>query len=106
MSKRRIATIQQLTSKTTSVEFSKYNAIISTVALSDAAGVEFEFTINNDKIQTVSTIMLTPIYEGTTGYPVVILKSQTKGSCVVRITNVGTAVLNAACKLHVKITHN
>ena len=46
---RRIKEVTQKTSKTTSVEFSGYQAIISTVALTDAAAGEFEFTINNDK---------------------------------------------------------
>ena len=107
MSVRRIKEVVQSSSKTTSVEFSGYNAIISTVALSDAAEGEFEFTINNDKIQTTSTIMLTPIYAGKTGYPVVIVKSQTKGSCVVKVKNVhATTALNALMKIQFGLVHN
>ena len=107
MSKRRIKEVTQLTSKTTSVEFSGYSAIISTVALTDASGGEFEFTINNDKIQTVSTIMLTPLYEGKTGYPVAIVKTQAKGTCVVKVKNVhASGELNAILKLQFGLVHN
>lgn len=107
MSKRRIKEVTQATSKTTAVTFSGYEAIVTTVALTDAAAGEFEFTINNDKIQTKSTIMLTPIYAGTTGYPVVIVKSQTKGSCVVKVKNVhATTALNALMKIQFGLVHN
>jgi len=102
---RRIKEVVQITSKTTPVKFSGYGAIIQTVALTDAADAEFEFTINNDKIQKVSTIMLTPIYGGTTGYPVVIVKSQAKGTCVLKVKNVGAAVLNAVMKIQFTLVH-
>lgn len=103
---RRIKEVSQKTSKTTSVEFSGYQAIISTVALTDAAAGEFEFTINNDKIQTKSVIMITPIYAGA-GYPTAILKSQTKGACVVRVrNNHASAALNALMKIQFDLTHN
>lgn len=103
---RRIKEVTQKTSKTTSVEFSGYQAIISTVALTDAAAGEFEFTINNDKIQAKSVIMITPIYAGA-GYPTAILKSQTKGACVVRVrNNHASAALNALMKIQFDLTHN
>ena len=103
---RRIKEVSQKTSKTTSVEFSGYQAIISTVALTDAAAGEFEFTINNDKIQAKSVIMITPIYAGA-GYPTAILKSQTKGACVVRVrNNHASAALNALMKIQFDLTHN
>jgi hypothetical protein len=103
---RRIKEVTQKTSKTTSVEFSGYQDIISTVALTDAAAGEFEFTINNDKIQTKSVIMITPIYAGA-GYPTAILKSQTKGACVVRVrNNHASAALNALMKIQFDLTHN
>lgn len=107
MSKRRIKEVTQLTSKTTSVTFSGYVAIVTTVALTDATGGEFEFTINNDKIQTKSTVMLTPIYAGTTGYPVAIVKSQAKGTCIVKVKNVhASGALNALMKLQFSLVHN
>lgn len=106
MSVRRIKEVTQATSKTTAVEFSGYEAIVTTVALTDAAAGEFEFTINNDKIQTKSVIMLTPIYAGA-GYPTAILKSQTKGSCVVRVrNNHASATLNALMKIQFRLVHN
>ena len=106
MSVRRIKEVTQATSKTTAVTFSGYEAIVTTVALTDAATGEFEFTINNDKIQTKSVIMVTPIYAGA-GYPTAILKSQTKGSCVVRVrNNHASAALNALMKIQFGLVHN
>lgn len=106
MSVRRIKEVVQSSSKTTAVEFSGYNAIISTVELSDAAEGEFEFTINNDKIQTKSVIMVTPVYAGA-GYPTAILKSQTKGSCVVRVrNNHASATLDDKMEIQFGLVHN
>lgn len=67
MSKRRIAEITQATSKTTSVTANKYEGIIQTVALSDSADGSFNFTVNNDKVQAVSTIQLTTEYSSLNG---------------------------------------
>ena len=102
---RRIKEVTQLTSKTTSVIANAYDGIVTTVALTDAADTGFDFTINNEKVRNVSSILLTVEYAGTTGTPIARVVSYTKGSFVVRITNGGTAVLNAVAKLHFKITH-
>ena len=106
MSKRRIKEVTQLTSKTTSVTVNGYDLLLTTVALTDAADTGFDFTVNNDKVKSKSTILITPEYAGTTGTPIARVVSYTKGSFVVRVSNVGTAVLNAVCKLHIKVTHN
>ena len=102
---RRIKTVTQITSKITEVTINGYDGIIQTVPLVDAAATSFNFTVKNDKVQTVSTIMLTPVYAGTTGDVKVSLVSQTKGAFVVKVSNVGAAVLNAVAKIQFKVTH-
>lgn len=107
---RRIREVVQITSKTTPVKCNSYDGIITTVALTDAADTAFDFVVNNEKVRkstngSAATVLLTPEYAGTTGAPIVRLVSVAKGTFTVRVTNVGTAVLNAACKIHFKVTH-
>lgn len=103
---RRIKTVTQITSKTTKVIVNGYDGIIQTFPLVDAGATSFNFTVENDKVQGVSTIMLTPVYAGTTGDVKVSLVSQTKGAFVVKVSNVGATVLNAVAKIQFKVTHN
>lgn len=99
----RLKTVTQLTSKTTAVRINSYTGIITTFALTDAAQGAFEFTVNNKKVRDESTIQLTPIYTGA-GVPVVNLVSKTRGSFVVRVTNVSADVaLNAALSIQMKV---
>jgi len=42
----------------------------------------------------------------TTGLPIATIESYTKGSFVVRVTNVGTSALNKFAKIHYRIVHN
>lgn len=63
----RIRTITQTGTKTTAVTANAYDAIIQTVSLTDAADTSFSFTVNNSYVQSVSTILLTPIYPLLTG---------------------------------------
>ena len=105
MSVRRIKEVTQITSKTTSVTANGYDGIVTTVALTDAAGSSFDFTINNEKVKSKSTILLTTEYAGTTGTPTARVVSYTKGSFIVRLSNVGSTALNALAKLHFKVTH-
>jgi hypothetical protein len=66
---RRIAVIQQQTSKTTSCDAKRcYEGIITTVPLTDSAGTSFVFTVNNSIIQNVSTVLLTTEYPALNGY--------------------------------------
>lgn len=58
----RIALVTQETSKVTAVTADKYEGIITTVALSDAAGGDFEFTVNNRYVQNITNIILTAEY--------------------------------------------
>jgi len=65
---RRIATIQQLTSKTTSCDARRcYEGIITTVPLTDSAGTSFVFTVNSSVAQRVTNVILTSEYPTLTG---------------------------------------
>ncbi|HRG19209.1 MAG TPA: hypothetical protein PLP39_08970 [Flavobacterium lutivivi] len=63
----RIRTIKQLTSKLTAVTANAYDAIIETVALTDASDTEFQFVVNNSVIQNISTILISTEYPSLTG---------------------------------------
>jgi len=63
----RIRTIKQLTSKLTAVTANAYDAIIETVALTDAADTEFQFVVNNSVIQNISAILISTEYPSLTG---------------------------------------
>jgi hypothetical protein len=63
----RIRTVVQLTSKTTAVTCNAYDAIIETVALTDAADTEFQFVVNNSVIQNISAILISTEYPSLTG---------------------------------------
>ena len=63
----RIRTVVQQTSKTTEVTCNAYDSIIQTVPLTDSADGSFSFTVNNSVVQTISTVLLTPIYPLLTG---------------------------------------
>lgn len=63
---RRIKEITQITSKTTAVEANGYDVIVTTVPLTDAADASFNFVVNNDKVQTTSTIIATTEYPSVT----------------------------------------
>ena len=102
----RIAIDTQITSKTTQVKSNRYDGTIQTVALTDAGGTSFQFQVNNSYVQGISAILLSTEYAGTTGLPIATLVSYQRGSFVVKITNLGTAVLNAAVRVHFKLTHN
>lgn len=66
---RRIAEIQQVTSKTTEVNTARcYDGIIKTVSLTDAADASFVFQVNNSVIQNVSTVILTTEYPTLNGF--------------------------------------
>ena len=63
----RIRTVVQLTSKLTAVTANAYDAIIETVALTDAADTEFQFVVNNSVIQNISAILISTEYPSLTG---------------------------------------
>jgi len=103
----RIKQVTQITSASTAVEANGYEAIVTTVALTTAAGASETFTINNDKVKRISQIQLTMQYSGTQGIPVARVKSQSKGLIEVMISNADAALaLNALAKVHVQVVHN
>lgn len=63
----RIRTIQQLTSKTTSVSVNAYDSIVQTVALTDSADGSFSFTVNNDVVQDIATVLVSTEYPAVNG---------------------------------------
>lgn len=97
-----IKTVVQQTSKTTAVVANYKNCIIQTVALTDAADTSFDFAVTNNEFYPEQNIQLTAVYGGT-GTPVVTLVSTTRFGFTIRVTNVGTAVLNAALSINVSV---
>lgn len=95
-------TVVQATSKTTSVELNWYEGKVQTVALTDALDTEFEFTIVSKKARPGCLIMLTALYPGA-GVANVALVSQTKGSFVVRVSNVGVEAFDDSVEIGFKI---
>ena len=96
----RLKQVTQITSKTTAVKVNAFNGRITTVALTDTADTGFDFVVNNTKVHANSNVQLTVLYAGSTGTPISRIVSQAEGTFTVRISNVGTAVLNAACSLN------
>lgn len=92
-------TVTQITSKTTAVTANVLNGVVTTVALTDAADTSFNFTVNNSKVTATSNVQLTGIYAGATGDVKVSLVSVSAGAFVVKVSNVGVAVLNAVAKV-------
>jgi len=64
----RIAIVTQASSKTNSVEANRYDAIIQTVPLTDAAGTSFSFTVNNNLVQDITDILISSEYPALNGY--------------------------------------
>jgi hypothetical protein len=64
----RIRTIAQEGIKTDPVTANAYDAIVQTVALTDTADTSFVFTVNNEYVQDIATVLLTPIYPALNGY--------------------------------------
>jgi len=100
-----VAVVTQGTSKVTGVTADARNVVITTVALTDAADTTFKFTLTNSKITTASNIQLTSAYAGTTGVVQVSHEGAGSGSVVIRVANVGVAVLNALTKIHVLVVN-
>jgi len=102
----RITTTTQTVSKTTAVSSNRYDGVIETVALSDAASGTFQFTVNNSVVQDVSTILLSTEYAGA-GTPVVNLVSYTRDAFIVQVTNShASAAFDDPLRIHFKVTHN
>lgn len=91
--------VTQQTNITTGVTANADAGVITTVSatLDDTASASF--TLTNSFIKAESVIQLTTGTSGN-GLPVAFIVSQTAGSAVIKLRNVGPAALNAAVKIH------
>ena len=97
-------TTTQATSKTTAVVANGAKGVITTVALDDAAGAYFQFTLTNSSIIPTSVIQLTGLNSGT-GQLAVSLVSIGTGSAVIRVGNADNSeAFNSLVKIHFNIS--
>lgn len=96
------STVTQATSITTGVTINATKGVVTTVALTTAAGaVSGPFTVTNNKVKSTSIIDSQVEYAaGKTGAPFVILEGVSNGSFKFKIANGGSAVLNDIVKIH------
>ncbi len=99
------ANVTQLTNITTGVTLNATKGVITTVALTNAAGVVTgPFTVTNSKVTSSSVIMASVEYAtGKTGAPYVIVEGVTNGLFKLKIANGGSAVLNDVVKVHIVV---
>lgn len=98
-------TVTQLTSITTGVAIEATKGVITTVALTNAAGaIAGPFTVTDSKVSSTSKVLLNTEYaSGKTGAPFAIVESVSDGSFKIKIANGGSAVLNSVVKVHFSI---
>jgi len=96
------ANVTQGTSITTAVTVNAHNGVITTVSSTLAANARTSFTVNNDKVDSASKILVSVEYdEAATGIPVVGVSDITLGSFKVVLSNgAGSAALNNIVKVH------
>lgn len=96
------ANVTQGTSITTAVTVNAHNGVITTVSSTLAANAKTSFTVNNDKVDSASKILVSIEYdEAATGIPVVGVSDITLGSFKVVLSNgAGAAALNNVVKVH------
>lgn len=96
------ANVTQGTSITTAVTVNAHNGVITTVSSTLAANARTSFTVNNDKVDSGSKILVSVEYdEAATGIPVVGVSDITLGSFKVVLSNgAGSAALNNIVKVH------
>lgn len=93
------ATATQSSSITTGVSIASQSGVITTVSSTLAADASATFTVTNPLVRSGSVIYLTPEYTGN-GFVAANVTAVGNGAFTVKITNVGTASLNAVIKLH------
>ena len=100
-----VGSVTQLTNITTGVTLNATRGVITTVALTTAAGaVSGPFTVTNNKVLTTSVISATIEYAaGKTGAPFIIAEGVSNGSFKLKVANGGSAVLNDIVKIHFRI---
>jgi hypothetical protein len=101
-----VGIVTQITDGTTAVIVNASKGVITTFALTNAAGAINTFTVTNSFSKTTSIINLSIQYaNGKTGYPSVLVDSITNGSFNVRVANLhASAALNDVVKIHFTIS--
>ena len=87
-----------MTNITTGVTLNVQNGIVTTVSSTLAADASANFTVTNNKVTATSNVIPNVIYAGA-GNAEAKIYSISDGSFVVKLTNTGTAALNAAVKV-------
>ncbi len=93
-----VGTVTQATNISTAVTINADAGEITTVSSTLAIDSNASFTVNNSFVKSGSIILLTPLYAGN-GSPIPSISSQTDGSFVLKLKNLGNAALNAVIKL-------
>ena len=86
--------VTQVTSAATAVTLNKPCGVITTVALTTAAGAEEAFVVNNSLVAATDVIALSTTYAGA-GKPFLSVTNVGAGVFTINITNVDAAALNA-----------
>jgi hypothetical protein len=94
--------VTQITSATTAVTSNTVCGTITTVALTNTAGVDHEFTLTNSAIAATDVVVVSvKSYGGTSdGIPVVNVTATAAGSCVINLRNTGAVALDALAVLN------
>lgn len=96
-------TVTQDTSITTGVTINSKSGVITTVALTTAAGAaESPFTVTNSTVTSSSVVLVSVEYaNGKTGFPVVAVEAVSNGSFALKVLNgKASGALNDVIKIH------
>ena len=97
-------TVTQITNSSTQVILNTQSGVITTVALTNAAGVANTFQFYDDKLLASSIFLISLEYKGTSGDPVVRFEIGGNGVTKIIITNThAIAALNGLAKVHFMI---
>jgi len=104
-----LGTVTQGTSITTGVTVNATKGVITTVALTTAAGATAgPFVVTNSKVLATSVVLASVEYaNGKTGFPAVLVEAVAAGSFNVRLKNITTSTetLNDVVKIHFVINN-
>lgn len=99
-------TVTQITTIATGVTTNATKGVITTVALTTAAGAaESPFVVTNSKVTATSVILTSVEYAtGKTGFPTVLVEAVAAGSFGIRVLNAKAAgSLNDVIKVHFQV---
>ena len=96
-----IDTVTQATNSETAVTSNGVCGVITTAALNEATSASTGFTVNNSKVAATSLVLACVVdYDGTAnGIPVATVDDISAGAFTMRVSNAGSATLDAACKI-------